>query len=161
MAHFDLATWPPLMSGCRWIDPISDDYGSVDSWHIRERLGFDAPRLFWLTGVGHDQWRGRHAHRESKLATFALSGGCRLTLDNGRDKQIVSLSAKGPGLLVGPMIWHDLYQFEPASVVLVVASTRYDEAEYIRDYGVFVEEMAKEDHCTLFSSATERPPESN
>src|SRR5262245_14380802 len=146
MAQFDLARWPPLMSGCRWIDPISEDYGGrVDSWHIRERLGFDAPRLFWLTRVGQDQWRGRHAHRESKLATFALAGGCRLTLDNGRDKQVVTLSAESPGLLVGPMIWHDLDEFAPGSVVLVVASTRYDEAEYIRNYDVFLKEAASEE----------------
>ena len=143
MAQPDLARRPPLMSGCRWIDPIGEDYGGGgEHWHIRERLGFEAPRLFWLTGVGQDQWRGRHAHRESRLATFALAGGCRLTLDNGHDRQVVTLSTRGPGLLVGPMIWHDLDEFAPGSVVLVVASTRYDEAEYIRNYDVFLEEAA-------------------
>ena len=144
MVQFDLRNCPPLMSGCQWIEPISADYGGIDPWQVRERVGFDAPRLFWLTEIGQDQWRGRHAHRESKLATYALAGGCGLTLDNGRDKQVVTLSAKGPGLLVGRMIWHDLYEFVPGSVVLVIASTRYDEAEYIRNYDVFLNEVAKE-----------------
>jgi len=41
------------------------------------------------------------------------------------------------------MIWHDLDEFAPGSVVLVVASTHYDEAEYIRNYDVFLEEIAR------------------
>src|SRR6266446_10587462 len=122
---------PALMKGCRWIQPLG---GEFETHSVLESLGFETPRIFWLTKIATDQWRGRHAHRESILATFALVGSCRLTLDDAKQKQAVELSENGPGLIIRPWIWHDLYDFTPNTVVLVIASTRYDEAEYIRDY---------------------------
>jgi hypothetical protein len=32
-------------------------------------------------------------------------------------------------------VWHELTDFTPQAAVLVIASTLYDEAEYLRDYG--------------------------
>lgn len=130
-----------LMPGCRWTDPPVDASGNgMESWRIPERLGFDVVRIFWLTSLQENQWRGRHAHRESILGTFVVNGRCRLTLDNGREQQMVELRENGPGLIIGPWIWHDLYDFSPNAVVLVLASTLYDEAEYVRDYDTFVRE---------------------
>lgn len=131
----------PLMKGCRWVNPPVDPEGNaIETWTIAEQLGFEAPRVFWLTNIAKGQWRGRHAHRESILATFAINGSFYMTLDNAKQKQIVELNEKGPGLIVGPWIWHDLFDFSPDAVTFVVASTPYFEAEYIRDYEVFVRE---------------------
>jgi hypothetical protein len=130
-----------LMPGCRWTDPPADHAGSgQQSWSIPERLGFDVVRIFWLTSLAENQWRGRHAHRESILGTFVVKGRCRLTLDNARQQQVVDLREGGPGLIIGAWIWHDLYDFSSDAVVLVLASTLYDEGEYIRDYDAFVRE---------------------
>lgn len=49
----------------------------------------------------------------------------------------------GPGLVIGPWIWHDLFDFLPETVVLVGASTLYNEAEYIREYDAFLREAQK------------------
>jgi len=134
----------PLINGCRWVAAPSERAGpSVETWNLSAMLGFDALRIFWLTNVGQDQWRGRHAHRQSILATFAVAGSCELALDDGRRKQIVDLKDDGPGLIIGPMIWHELYDFSSDTVILVVASTRYDESEYIRDYASFVKEVVR------------------
>jgi hypothetical protein len=61
-------------------------------------------------------------------------------LDDGKAKQVVALRDDGPGLLVDPWIWHDLFDFSPGCVIVVVASTLFDEAEYIRDYDTFLRE---------------------
>ena len=66
-----------------------------------------------------------------------------MTLDDAEQKQVVELKENGPGLLVGPWIWHDLYDFSPNAVILVVASTHYNEAEYIRDYERFIREATE------------------
>jgi hypothetical protein len=129
-----------LLHGCRWVDPPVDDDGN---WSIATKLGFESPRLFWLTSIARGQWRGRHAHRYSILATFAVSGSCRLTLDDAREKQIVDLKERGPGLVIDPWIWHDLYDFSEDAAILVIASTRYDESDYIRDYETFVKEARR------------------
>lgn len=131
----------PLMDGCRWIAaPAEGADRAVETWDLSALVGFKALRVFWLTKIAEGQWRGRHAHRESRLATFAVTGSCRLTLDNGDAKQIVPLRDDGPGLLVDPWIWHDLFDFSPGCVIVVVASTLFDEAEYIRDYDTFLRE---------------------
>jgi hypothetical protein len=36
------------------------------------------------------------------------------------------------------MIWKDMYDFSPDSVLLVLASTHYDGSEYIRDYNEYL-----------------------
>ena len=63
-----------------------------------------------------------------------------MTLDNGEQKETVALNQDGPGLIVGPWIWHDLFDFSEPAVILVAASTLYDEQEYLRDYDTFVQE---------------------
>ena len=133
-----------LLSGCRWVEAPGERAGqSVETWNLSAMLGFDVLRIFWLTGLAQDQWRGRHAHLQSILATFAVVGSCELVLDDGRRKQIVELRDDGPGLIIGPMIWHELQKFSSDATIVVAASTRYDESEYMRDYAAFVEEVIR------------------
>lgn len=135
---------PPLLGGCRWISALPDD-GAVETESLATVIGFESLRIFWLSGIPPGQRRGNHAHRESILATFVLTGKCSLTLDDGHERQSVVLIGSGPGLVIGPWIWHDLYDFAPGTSVAVVASTRYDEREYIRDYDTFLREVATRD----------------
>ena len=39
-------------------------------------------------------------------------------------------------------MWHELVDFVPQTAVLVMVSTLYDEAEYLRDYETFKREVA-------------------
>jgi hypothetical protein len=43
---------------------------------------------------------------------------------------------------MAPWIWHELTDFSPEAAVLVVASTLFDEAEYLRDYEAFRKGLA-------------------
>ena len=36
------------------------------------------------------------------------------------------------------MQWHEMYDFSPDCVLLVLASDIYDESDYIRDYDQFI-----------------------
>jgi hypothetical protein len=42
----------------------------------------------------------------------------------------------------GPMIWHELDNFSSGAICLVLASRTYNEADYIRDHGRFLEAVA-------------------
>ena len=129
------------MEECRWINaPAEAGASAIETEALEALVGFPVKRIFWLTRIVQGQWRGRHAHRKSKLATFAVVGSCRMTLDNGEQKETVALNQYGPGLIVGPWIWHDLFDFSEPAVILVAASTLYDEKEYLRDYDIFVQE---------------------
>ena len=60
-------------------------------------------------------------------------------LDDGKNKKTFSLNRSYRGLLVTPMIWRVVNNFSSGAVCLVLASERYDEADYIRDYTEFKE----------------------
>ncbi len=41
------------------------------------------------------------------------------------------------GLMVVPGIWRELFEFSSGAICLVLASNKYDAADYIRDYNEF------------------------
>lgn len=129
---------------CRWIDVpgVADARGQVNFAELGKALPFAPKRLFWLHHIAPGQWRGRHGHRQSELLLVALHGGCRVELDDGRNKQQVRLDDPTRALHLGTWVWHELVDFAPQTVVLVIASTLYDEAEYLRDYETFQREAA-------------------
>jgi len=138
-------TEPALKTrNCRWIavPGAADARGRINFLEVGQGLPFQPQRLFWLHHIAPGQWRGRHGHRESELVLVALHGGCRVHLDDGRVKEQVVLDDPGRGLHVGTWVWHELTDFAAGAVVLVIASTLYDRAEYLLDYEAFGREAA-------------------
>jgi hypothetical protein len=128
---------------CRWIavPGASDQRGSVNFLEFGRALDYQPKRIFWLHHVAPGQWRGRHGHRESRLLFVALNGSCRAHLDDGTIKETVTLDDPTRALYVAPWVWHELTDFAPHTAVMVIASSLYDEAEYLRDYEVFKREV--------------------
>ena len=109
-------------------------------------LPFTIGKVLVSSDMNSDDVRGNHAHYETEEIVVALSGGCTFELDNGRGrKETVSLSAsdlRSPtsdkaALLLYPHIWRTFFDFEPGTVLLIVANIKYDEADYIRDRSEF------------------------
>jgi hypothetical protein len=130
--------------GCRWLDVRGavDQRGRINFLEAGQDLPFQPQRLFWLHHIAAGQWRGRHGHRESQLVLVAMHGGCRVHLDDGKVKETVTIDDPGRALFVGTWVWHELTDFAAEAVIMVIASTLYDEAEYLRDYEVFKREVA-------------------
>lgn len=133
-------TGPDLKTrNCRWIavPGAADGRGRINFLEVGKGLPFRPQRLFWLHHIAPGQWRGRHGHRESELILVALQGGCRVHLDDGRATEQVMLDDPAKALYVGTWVWHELAEFTPPAAVLVIASTLYDDGEYLRDYDSF------------------------
>ena len=128
---------------CRWIKVpgASDARGSVNFLQLGKGLDFQPKRLFWLHHVAPGEWRGRHGHRQSKLILIATNGGCRAHLDDGAVKETVTLDDPTRALYVAPWVWHELTDFAPQTAIVVIASTLFEEAEYLRDYETFKREV--------------------
>ena len=126
----------------RWIDVrgATDQRGSLNFLEAGKDLPFKPLRLFWLHHIAPGQWRGRHGHRESELVFVALNGGCRVHLDDGRVTETVTIDDPARALYVGTWVWHELTDFSPDAAILVIASTLYEDAEYLRDYEAFKHE---------------------
>ena len=95
---------------------------------------FDIQRVYYLYDVPGGAARGGHAHKALHQLIVAMSGSFDVVLDDGRNQQRFHLNRSHQGLYVCPMIWRELDNFSSGSVCMVLASNRYDEAGYYRDY---------------------------
>ena len=116
-----------------------DDRGSLIALEGRSaQVPFDIARVYYVfaTAVGID--RGFHAHHALRQLAIAVSGSCTMFLDDGRETREVRLDRPDLGLVIGPMVWREMRDFSADCVLLVLADAKYDEADYIRDYDMFI-----------------------
>ncbi len=98
---------------------------------------FQIKRIFYINFSGSDQYRGEHAHRETFQAFFGISGEIEIELSNGHLSQKFLLKANEDGIIIPPMIWIRLHSTKENSILLVLASTTFDEYDYIRDKDIY------------------------
>ena len=70
---------------------------------------------------------------------IAMSGSFDVTLDDGSEKKTFHLNRSYFGLYIPPMMWRDLDNFSSGAVCMVLASEYYDELDYFREYGDFLQ----------------------
>lgn len=98
---------------------------------------FPIKRIYYLYDIPSGENRGGHAHIELYQLIVATSGCFDVLLDDGINKKIVRLDRPNYGLMVVPGIWRELMEFSSGAVCLVLASMKYDDADYLRDYSEF------------------------
>ena len=133
------------MSLINWIDfpPLGDDRGSLVALESEKTVPFDIKRVYYIFGTHQRVARGFHAHRNLKQVAVCVTGQCRMVLDAGKKREEVWLDSAIKGLLIDNLVWHEMHDFSPDCVLLVLASEHYDEADYIRDYRNFLEAVVK------------------
>lgn len=104
-------------------------------------IPFDIKRVFYMYGSDSTVVRGQHANRETEFLLVNVGGSSKVRVDNGRKSEVIVLDKPGMGLYLPPMLWKDMYDFSPDSILLVLASRHYDGKEYIRDYQEYLKEM--------------------
>jgi hypothetical protein len=117
---------------------ISDPRGNLTFLEVDRHVPFAIERVYYLYDVPGGAERGGHAHLGLEQVIIAMSGSFDVVLDDGRERRRFHLNRSYYGLYVCPMIWRELDNFSSGSVCLVLASNKYDEADYIRDYPQFL-----------------------
>ena len=74
-----------------------------------------------------------------------LAGSFDVVVDDGRRTKRVSLNNPGRGLLLPAGIWRTLDNFSSGSICLVLASEKYDESDYVREYDEFKQLTAEKE----------------
>ncbi|HMO12753.1 MAG TPA: FdtA/QdtA family cupin domain-containing protein [Pirellulaceae bacterium] len=120
-----------------------DGRGDLTFIEYPQHIPFPIARVYYLYNVPGVMARGFHAHRELKQLMIALNGSFEVLLDNGHHRETVSLCQPDQGLYIGPMIWHEMKNFSPGSICLVLASQHFDESDYIRSYADFLQQLRK------------------
>jgi hypothetical protein len=97
-------------------------------------LPFSVHRVYYLYDIPGGESRGAHGHIKLESLIIAVSGSFDVTLDDGRNKKLITLNRPYFGIHIKPGMWRDISNFSSGAICLVLASELYDESDYIRDY---------------------------
>ena len=100
----------------------------------KDVIPFTIKRVYYLYDVPSDAYRGGHAHKIQQSVIIALSGSFEVVIDDGSSRHSIMLNKPDKGLYVPTMVWREIENFSSGAVCLVLASSDYDEGDYIRDY---------------------------
>lgn len=103
---------------------------------------FAIRRVYYIFATKDGVHRGRHAHRHLTQLAVAVRGSVTFLLDDGCGAVEVVLDDPAQGLLLGNMVWRELYDFSDDCVLMVLADHLFDPDDYITDYADFMREVS-------------------
>jgi UDP-2-acetamido-3-amino-2,3-dideoxy-glucuronate N-acetyltransferase len=118
---------------------IEDMRGSLSFAEVEQFLPFDPKRYFLVYDVKSNEVRGEHAHRRLQQFLVCVKGSCSVVVDDGENREEYKLNSPEMAILIPPMVWGIQYKYSADAVLMVLASEKYDESEYIRNYDEFIE----------------------
>ncbi len=124
---------------CRIINlpKIADPRGNLTFIEGLNHIPFIIRRTYWIYDVPGGEMRGAHAYRTNEELIIAVSGSFDVMVDTGAVRVTHSLNRSYYGLYIPIGNWRELVNFSTNSLCLVLASGKYDEEDYIRDYDAF------------------------
>lgn len=114
-----------------------DERGALVAIESGREVPFDIARVYYVYGVSAGVARGFHAHRALAQVAVAVAGAVTIAMDDGRVRWEQRLDRPDVGLLIPPMVWHEMHAFTTDCVLMVLASAHYDESDYVRDRAEF------------------------
>ncbi len=118
---------------------VNDRAGNISIVEGFKNLPFEVKRVFYLYDIPAGEARGAHAHKKCHQFIIAASGSFEVSLNDGINKKTVTLNRPYYGLHISPGIWANELNFSSGAICLVLASTKYEPEDYIRDYSEFQE----------------------
>lgn len=126
--------------------PKITDEGYLSFMESENHIPFSIKRIYYIYDVIRNAVRGKHAHKKTKQVLFCIQGSITIILDNGRDKEAITLNKPNQGLFLDAMMWHEMVAFKKDTILLVVASEIFNEEDYIRNYTDFLKGANHDTH---------------
>ena len=120
---------------------LGDHRGQLVALEANRQIPFDVKRVFYIYGTQEGVPRGNHSHYKTKQFLVAVNGSCKVTLDNGKEKETFDLNKPNLGLFQDALIWGSMHDFSSDCVLMVLADEYYDASDYITDYNKFLKEV--------------------
>ncbi len=125
---------PYLITFPQFGNPVE---GYIAVSEFTEHIPFEVNRSFWTYYTPESITRGRHAHYKTEMVLIAAAGKIIVDLESStKDKSNFILDSPQVGLYIPPLTWH-VMKYSHNAIQIVLASTQYNEEDYIRDYEVF------------------------
>ena len=130
---------------CSVIDmsKVHTNGGNITILENGVNVPFDVKRVYYLYDVPSGEERGGHGHYELEQYIVAASGSFDVILDDGVNRRSISLNRPNLALHIVPGLWRSLDNFSSGSICMVLASEKFDELDYIRNYNDFFRERKK------------------
>lgn len=123
---------------------IVDPRGNLSFVQEPGACPFAIERVYWIYDIPADRIRHGRALRHTDEFIIALSGAFDVTLENADSEcRTYHLDRCYRGLFVPAGTWRTIDNFTSNSVAMVLASSVYDEADYIEDRKQYDEEYGK------------------
>jgi hypothetical protein len=116
------------------LQKIHNRSGNITPVENYLHIPFAVKRVYYLYDVPGGESRAAHGHKVLEQLIIAASGSFDITIDDGMSKKTVQLNRPDYGLHIKPGIWRDISNFSSGAICLVLASLKYDENDYLRDY---------------------------
>lgn len=100
---------------------------------------FRVERLYWISNLSEKEPRGFHAHKELKQVLAVVSGSLNLKLYRGADEFDFRIRSSDNAILIPSGTWREIYALEENTTLLVAADCSYNEEDYIRNWGEYLE----------------------
>ena len=123
--------------------PKVKDEGYLCFIEEENHIPFPIKRVYYIFDVIKNAVRGKHTHKKTKQVIFCIHGSITIILDDGHDKEAITLSKPHMGVYLDTMMWHEMVAFKKGTVLLVLASEKYDAKDYIRSFEEFLKKTKK------------------
>jgi len=126
-----------------------DAFGSVTSAEVGKEIPFHVRHMHWLHDVALlPSADGGYASFHTNQLMIPLVGGCEVRLSDGVTNRSVVLESqpwrgKALALWCKPGSWRELVTPDAGSVILVLSDRREEDAQYVRDWGTYLEGVGK------------------
>ena len=121
------------------LNRVENSKGNLTPVEGNIKVPFNIARIYYLYDVPGGETRGGHAHKELEQFIISVSGSFDIILDDSIDRKTIKLNRSHYGLYVPKLIWREIVNFSTGAICLVIASEKYNELEYIRDYNEFLD----------------------
>ena len=118
---------------------VHNEAGNITAIENNKNIPFETKRIYYLYDIPGGEDRGAHAHKNLQQFIIAASGSFDITIDDGFNKRTFSLNHPNRAFHLVSGIWRELSNFSSGAICLVLASEKYDEKDYIREYAEFKE----------------------
>jgi hypothetical protein len=127
------------INDCKVIDlpKFATTAGHITSINNQVEIPFNTKRVYYLYDIPSGETRGGHAHYNLHQLIVAAMGSFDVVLHDGQNEKRITFNQPNQGLLVVPGIWRELENFSAGSILLVLASEKYNENDYIRSVKEF------------------------
>jgi len=118
-----------------------DNKGWLISLESSKNIPFEIKRVFYIFSTQSDVVRGKHALKKGNQILISICGSCKVSVDDGENKEIFNLNNNKTGLLINNMVWREMFDFSDDCVLLVLSDHYYNEDDYINSYKEFLKAL--------------------